>query len=81
MVAQMKETKLLQNEEDTLEAFVALGGDPSGDGFIEISNLINILKNNFEMTIDIEKLIQDIDEDGSGKIEYDEFRQLLSSSD
>jgi Ca2+-binding EF-hand superfamily protein len=33
------------------------------------------------MTIDIEKLIQDIDEDGSGKIEYDEFKNLLSSSD
>ena len=33
------------------------------------------------MTIDIEKLIQDIDEDGSGEIEYDEFRNLLSSSD
>jgi outer membrane protein insertion porin family len=30
--AQMKETKLLQNEEETLEAFVALGGDPSGEG-------------------------------------------------
>ena len=31
-MAQMKETKLLQNEEETLEAFVALGGDPSGEG-------------------------------------------------
>ena len=27
------------------------------------------------------KLIADIDEDGSGEIEYDEFRNLLSSSD
>ena len=33
------------------------------------------------MTIDIEKLIEDIDEDGSGEIEYDEFMSLLSSSD
>ena len=33
------------------------------------------------MTIDIEKLIDDIDEDGSGLIEYDEFMSLLSSSD
>jgi hypothetical protein len=32
MVAQMKETKLLESEEETLEAFVALGGDPSGEG-------------------------------------------------
>ena len=33
------------------------------------------------MTIDIEKLIQDIDDDNSGKIEYNEFMNLLSSSD
>ena len=31
--------------------------------------------------LEYEKLINDIDEDGSGEIEYDEFRNLLSSSD
>ena len=30
------------------------------------------------MTIDIEKLIKEIDEDGSGEIEFDEFKALLS---
>ena len=30
------------------------------------------------MTIDIEKLIKDIDTDGSGQIEYDEFKTLLT---
>ena len=30
------------------------------------------------MTIDIEKLIEEIDEDGSGEIEFDEFKALLS---
>ena len=29
------------------------------------------------MTIDIEKLISEVDEDGSGEIEFDEFKQLL----
>ena len=29
------------------------------------------------MTIDIEKLIEQVDEDGSGEIEFDEFKQLL----
>ena len=33
------------------------------------------------MTIDIEKLIEEIDEDGSGEIEYSEFKSLLNSSD
>lgn len=60
---------------------MALGGEANGDGYIDAEKLIRIIKEEFEMTIDIEKLIQDIDEDGSGKIEYDEFRQLLSSSD
>lgn len=29
------------------------------------------------MTIDIEKLIREVDEDGSGEIEFDEFQELL----
>mgnify|MGYP000403661224 CR=1 FL=1 len=31
------------------------------------------------MTIDIEKLIEEIDEDGSGEIEFDEFKALLAA--
>ena len=30
------------------------------------------------MTIDIEKLIEEVDEDGSGEIEFDEFCELLN---
>ena len=33
------------------------------------------------MTIDIEALIAEIDEDGSGEIEYAEFKSLLQSTD
>ena len=58
-----------------------MGGQQDGEGFIDAKKLIQIIKHEFEMTIDIEKLIQEIDEDGSGEIEYDEFRNLLSSSD
>ena len=32
------------------------------------------------MTIDIEALIREIDEDGSGQIEFDEFTALLQSN-
>ena len=58
-----------------------MGGETDGGGFIDAEKLIRIIKDEFQMTIDIEKLIADIDEDGSGEIEYDEFRNLLSSSD
>lgn len=81
VIAEQKKNQSSSNEEDTLDAFVALGGDPDGGGFINAKKLIKIIKEEFEMTIDIEKLIEDIDEDKSGKIEYGEFQQLLSSSD
>ena len=58
-----------------------MGGLPDKEGYIDAEKLIRIIKDEFEMTIDIEKLIEDIDEDGSGQIEYDEFKNLLSSSD
>ena len=31
------------------------------------------------MTIDIEALINEVDEDGSGEIEFDEFKAMLCS--
>ena len=33
------------------------------------------------MTIDIERLIEEIDEDGSGEIEFDEFKALLQGAE
>ena len=33
------------------------------------------------MTIDIEKLIAEVDEDSSGEIEIGEFQQLLNAKD
>ena len=81
VIAEQKKFQGASNEEDTLDAFVALGGEANKEGSIDASRLIEIIKHEFEMTIDIEKLINDIDEDGSGQIEYDEFMSLLSSSD
>ena len=81
VIAEQKKNQSATNEEDTLDAFVAMGGQSDGDGYIDADKLIRIIKEEFEMTIDIEKLIKDIDEDGSGQIEYDEFKNLLSSSD
>ena len=60
-----------------MDAFVAMGGEPDGDGAINAEKLISTIKIEFEMTIDIEKLIMEIDEDGSGQIEFDEFTALL----
>ena len=57
-----------------------MGGEPNGEGSVNANLLIKIIRDEFEMTIDIEKLIREVDEDDSGKIEYDEFKNLLSSA-
>ena len=66
VIGDQKKFQGASNEEDTLDAFVALGGQADKEGYIDAQKLIDIIKHDFEMTIDIEKLIEDIDEDGSG---------------
>ena len=39
---------------------------------------MKIIKHDFGLTIDIDSLIDKIDSDKSGKIEFDEFKALLS---
>ena len=65
------------DESELLDAYVAMGGEPDGGGCVDAGKLIETIKNEFQMTIDIEKLIEEIDEDGSGEIEFDEFKALL----
>ena len=77
IVTEQKKNSLVDNEEDTMDAFVSMGGDNDGGGCVDAKQLIKIIKEDFEMTIDIEKLIDEIDEDGSGEIEYEEFKTLL----
>ena len=77
LINEKRENERGSSAEDLLDAFVAMGGEPDGDGAIDANKLIKTIKEEFEMTIDIEKLIQEIDEDGSGQIEFGEFTQLL----
>ena len=44
---------------------------------VDSQKLVEIIKEQFEMTINIEKLLLEIDTDGSGVIEYYEFRAML----
>ena len=57
MIAEQNKNQSATNEEDTLDAFVAMGGESDGDGSIDAAKLVRIIKEEFEMTIDIEKLI------------------------
>ncbi|EGR27914.1 hypothetical protein IMG5_186660 [Ichthyophthirius multifiliis] len=75
----LKYKNLSQDDQDTLDAFVAMGGNADKSGKVDAVELIRIVKEEFQMTIDIEGLIKEVDEDGSGEIEYSEFYQLLCS--
>jgi Ca2+-binding EF-hand superfamily protein len=57
---------------------VACGGNADKSGNVHRETLVKIIKHDFSLTIDIEALIDEIDTDGSGQIEYDEFKVLMS---
>ena len=79
LVEQKRENERGSSDEDLLDAFVAMGGQPDGDGSIDADKLIDTIKKEFEMTINIEELIAAVDQDNSGEIEFDEFKLLLSA--
>jgi len=66
LILDKREEERGSSEEELLDCFVAMGGQADGDGAINAEKLISTIKHEFEMTIDIEKLIEEIDEDGSG---------------
>ncbi len=82
LLAKRKE-KLLHpvSEEDLAMAFSACGGDPTDEeSFVSRDILVGLIKDSFGLSIDIEKMIEEIDEDGSGQIEFGEFVQLLTAA-
>lgn len=66
------------DESDMIDAFVACGGQADKGGHVHRDTLVKIIKHDFGLTIDIAQLINEIDEDRSGQIEYEEFKALLS---
>lgn len=78
IVLEKRENERGSSDADLLDAFVAMGGNPDGGGCVDADKLIETIKKEFEMTIDIEALINEVDEDGSGEIEFDEFKELLA---
>jgi Ca2+-binding EF-hand superfamily protein len=60
---------------DTIRAFVALGGHHDRGGDINADDLRNACRR-FHLTIDIDAMLKEVDEDGSGSIEYNEFKSM-----
>ena len=74
----MKNRKVRQqavSNDDLLEAYIACGGDEDGGGCVNADILVRVIKEDFQLAIDIQELIQAVDEDGSGEIEFDEVSE------
>ena len=61
-----------------VDAFIALGGNADKTGEISTEKLRSIIKD-FGLTIDIERLIREVDTDHSGYIDYQEFAVMMKS--
>lgn len=59
-----------------MSAFCAIGGNNDKSGEVCVQKLTNSLYE-FGLTIDIQRLINEIDEDGNGTVDFDEFSKLL----
>ena len=59
-------------------AYVACGGNQDKTGHVDRSTITRIIKEDFGLDIEINKLMDAVDVDGSGEMEYDEFELLLS---
>lgn len=67
----------MEDELDTIDAFVALGGCEDKTGFVEQKKLVQVVKEEFGMTIKIDRLVEELDKDKDGKLSYEEFAALF----
>ena len=61
----------------TLDAFVALGGNRNRTGVVSAERLKSVIQHELMLPIRIDKLIKEVDKDGSGYIDYEEFRAMM----
>ena len=61
-----------------VDAFIALGGNADKTGNVVADKLRGIVKE-FGLTIDIDRLIREVDTDHSGLIDYQEFAVMMKN--
>ena len=79
LVGTQKERTDVEDDGNGLAAaYFACGGDADHGGCVDANVLIKIIKEDFGLSVDMEALIREVDADGSGEIEFEEFQELLS---
>jgi calmodulin len=79
----LKELILKEEEDeidvDILNTFVAMGGNSDKSGVVKKQKLVEIIKNQFGLTIDIEQMFEEAGIDTDGDLEFHDFACLLES--
>jgi len=77
---QMQKRSMRKHDSESamVEAFVAMGGKPDRTGFINAESLRKVIKDDFGLTIKIDELLDDLDSNNDGFVNFDEFKSLLS---
>ncbi|KAL0482567.1 dynein light chain [Acrasis kona] len=64
---------------EAISAFTALGGNPDRSGYLA-ADILREACNEFGLIIDIDALIKEVDVDGNGQIDFDEFSSMIDMS-
>jgi len=73
-----REYQRAQRVTDTDDAYIALGGTEDKAGNIETSRLRSIC-NDFQLNVDLERLIEEQDENGNDSLDFYEFSHMFST--
>ncbi|KAL4463796.1 hypothetical protein ABPG72_012414 [Tetrahymena utriculariae] len=84
-VLRQKEQKLMEEGDDDyqsefIDAFVALGGNPDSTGRVMKTAMLKIIKEEFDLTFDMEKIMERI-EASSEELDYQTFCALFENQD
>ena len=59
-------------------AFIALGGNEDKSGSIDKNKLLSIIQNEFNLTIDLNRLIKELSPNTT-ELKYEDFKNLLQN--
>lgn len=66
------------HEGDFLAAFVAMGGGADAGGSVQAERLRKVIKEDFGLTFKIDELLEDLQPQQEGQVNYKEFKVLFS---
>ena len=65
-------------EVDVLDAFVSMGGNADKSGCVKVDVVTRQLKS-YGLEINLEAFLAEVDDDGNGEIEYEEFVLMMAN--